>query len=133
MRKTFGLIAAALLLALGLGTPTPATASVDHPASVETVERPTHNETNLSLFTCAAIRNSTGHGTMTINHSHKNVDASTVDIFGQPAITAFDCEGYVNPGLNGCVFMGLYVHDDKADGTDLGIIPTAVRVNCFGF
>jgi hypothetical protein len=133
MRKTFGLIGAALLLVLSLGPSVPASASVDAPATAESVQRPTHNETTLSLFTCAAIRGSTGHGTMTINHSHRIASESTVDAFGQPAIDAFDCEGYVNPGLDGCVYRGYYVYDNKADGTDLGILPSAVRVNCFGF
>lgn len=133
MRKLYALLAAALL-ALGLGfTPTPVTASVDAPAPVESVQRPTHNETSLSLFTCAAIRGSTGHSTMTINHSHRIAAESTTDAFGQPAIDAFDCEGYVNPGLNGCVYRGYYVYDNKLNGQDVGILPDAVRVTCFGF
>lgn len=69
---------------------------------------------------------------MTINHSHKNASESTVDIFGAPAIDAYDCEGYVHAGLDGCNWRAYYVYDNKLDGNDLGIL-TAVRVNCFGF
>ena len=131
MRKLYALLAAALL-ALGMGfTPTPSAASVDTPAGVESVARPSHNETTLSLFSCAVGRGGTGHPNMTINHSHRIAAQSTTEL-GQPAIDAFDCEGYDHPGLDGCVFRMLYVYGNKPDGNDLGIIGP-VNVTCFGF
>jgi hypothetical protein len=124
--KTLYRLFAVALLALGLGL-TPAAASVDAPASVESVDRPAHNETTLSLFSCAVGRSGTGHPNMTINHSHRIAADS---ITGK--IDAFDCEGYDNPGLDGCVFRMYYHYGNKLDGTDLGIVgPT--DITCFGF
>lgn len=131
LRILFAGLLAAALLAVNPGIP--ASAGTDSTTAPASVEMPTHNETTLSLFTCAAIRGTTGHGTMTINHSHRIAAESTTDAFGNPAIDAFDCEGYVNPGLNGCVYRGYYVYDNKLNGSDVGILPDAVRVTCFGF
>jgi hypothetical protein len=134
MRKLKVLLSAVLLVGLGLVvTPTTSVgAAPDAPIGVESVERPAHNPDNLALFSCAVRRPNTGHPDLTINHSHKNDAASTVDIFGQPAITAFDCEGYENPGLDGCLFRVYYVHENKLNGSDLGILE-AVNITCFGF
>lgn len=110
----------------------PSDASVDSPASPVSVERPAHNVTTLGFFSCAASRPGTGHPNLTINHSHFIAAESTVDpVFGQPAIDAYDCEGYEPDNLQvGCNWRINYVHDNKLYGQDLGIL-TAVRVNCF--
>lgn len=107
---------AAAALALGAGFLTPAANAA-----------PTHNETTLSLFSCAATRSGTGHPNMTINHSHRIAADSVTG-----HIDAFDCEGFDNPGLDGCVWRVYYVYDNKLNGSDLGILEP-VNITCFGF
>lgn len=121
MKRLFATLAVGIALTFGATLPTPAANAA-----------PTHNETSLSLFTCAATRGGTGHSTMTVNHSHKIAAESTTDAFGNLAIDAYDCEGYVHAGLDGCVWRAYYVYDNKLDGSDLGIIGP-VRISCFGF
>lgn len=121
LKRTLAILAVPLL-ALLVASPTAAAP-----------EAPTHNETALTLFSCAATRNGTGHGTMTINHSHKIAAESTTEpITGNPAIDAIDCEGYVHAGLDGCVWRVDYIYGNKLDGTDLGIVGP-VNITCFGF
>lgn len=107
-----------LLLA---GTPT-ATASPTAPQSAATVSMPTHNETTLSLFSCAATRPA-GFTSATVLHSHRIAASSTVNIFGQPAIDAFDCE-VQNAGAPGAeaTYRTLYIYEDVDGGGDKGII-----------
>lgn len=126
------LVGAALLCTSPIGiSATPADAAPDAPVSVQAPDAPTHNETTLSLFSCAATRSGTGHANMTVNHSHRIAAESVSNIFG-PRIDAFDCEGYDNPGLDGCVWRTYYVYDNKLNGSDLGIVGP-VSITCFGF
>lgn len=115
LKRTLAILAVPLL-ALLVASPTAAAP-----------QAPTHNETTLSLFSCAATRSGTGHGSMTVNHSHRIAAESVTG-----HIDAFDCEGYDHPGLDGCVWRTYYIYDNKLDGSDLGIVgPT--NITCFGF
>lgn len=111
--------------------PTPATASVDAPTAVESVDRPTDNETNLSFFSCAATRpnppGSTTGAHLTVNHSHR-IAANSVE--GE--YDWFDCEGYRNPGLNGCVWATYYIYTiNPSTGQPYGIFGP-FNITCFG-
>lgn len=109
-------VVAALLLP---GAPT-ATASPTTPDTVEAVQRPTHNETTLSLFSCAATRPA-GFTSATVLHSYRIASASTVDLFGAPEIDAFDCE-VQNAGSPGAeaTYRTDYVYSNVDDGTNGG-------------
>lgn len=126
--KKLRILFAGLVLALGSGfVIQPATASVDSPVTVESVSMPTHNETSLSLFSCAATRPS-GYSSATVLHSHRFVASSTVDLFGQPEIDAFDCE-VQNAGSPGAeaTYRTDYIYSNVDNGvnggsTDKGIV-----------
>lgn len=89
------------------------------PDSVDTVSAPTHNETNLSFFSCAATRQGQAVGDV-INHSHR-IAADSVS----GHIDAFDCESHEAPPgdiLVGCVWRTYYIYDNRLDGQDIGIV-----------
>ena len=114
-------------------TPATSNASPDAPTSVE---MPTHNETTLSLFTCAVDRPDPSgpldFRSGTVNHSHENVAKRVTDPLGGTQITWYDCEVYNNPGLDGCVYAALYINADRNDsGADYGIVTPALNVSCF--
>jgi hypothetical protein len=103
-----------------------APATVEHVATHvgatlgEAASMPTHNETTLSLFSCAATRPS-GFGSANVLHSHRVAASSTVDLFGQPEIDAFDCE-VQNGGGGGpeAIYRTIYVYGNVDDGTNGG-------------
>ncbi len=126
------LLGAVMALGLGANAPQPVAASpvsVEHVAvhvgtaigaHAQTASRPTHNETTLSLFSCAATRPS-GFGSGNMVHSHRVAASSTVDLFGQPEIDAFDCE-VQNGGGGGpeAIYRTIYVYGNVDDGTNGG-------------
>ena len=119
--KKLRILLVGLMLAVGFGfLVQPATASVDRPDTIESVSMPMHNETTLSLFSCAATRPS-GFTSATVLHSHRIAASSTVDLFGQPEIDAFDCE-VQNAGSPGdeATYRTIYVYGNVDDGTNGG-------------
>lgn len=117
----------------GLVAPGVSNASVERPV---TVERPMHNETSLSLFTCAVNRPDPAgpldFRSGTVNHSHENVDKRVTDPLGGTQITWYDCEVYNNPGLDGCVYAAVYINANRNDtSADYGIVTPALNVSCF--
>ncbi len=128
MRKLYALLAAVLVaVSFGAG---PAVASVDAPDSVSA---PLHNETPLSFFSCGATRpDPDGPGgytgaDATVNHSHRIASKSSSGHYDW-----FDCEDYIHPGLDGCVWATYYIYDDDANGHDIGIFGP-FNITCFGF
>lgn len=110
------LLAAALFMGLFVGMGVSNDSANAAPQGVDTV---LDNQTNLSLFSCAATRQGQAVGD-TVNHSHRIAAESVTG-----HIDAFDCESYNPPPgdiLDGCVWRTYYVYDNKPDGTDLGII-----------
>lgn len=93
-----------------------------------------HNETNLSLFSCAVTRPDpdgagpyTG-GNLTVNHSHRIASKSSPGHYDW-----FDCEGYVHPGLDGCIWATYYIYDINPNtGQPYGIFGP-FNITCFGF
>lgn len=119
--KKLRILFAGLVLALGSGfVIQPATASVDSPTAVESVDTVLDNQTSLSLFSCAATRPS-GFSSATVLHSHRIAAASTTDLFGQPEIDAFDCE-VQNAGSPGAeaTYRTDYIYSNVDDGTNGG-------------
>lgn len=106
-------------LALLLGSMLPSSATTDH---TTTPQMPTHNESSLSLFSCAATRPS-GFTSANVLHSHRVAASSTVDLFGQPEIDAFDCE-VQNGGGGGpeAIYRTLYIYGNVDGGGDKGIV-----------
>lgn len=117
MRKLFLLAAGVLLAAVPFG-----------PGAGASTDAPTHNETALSLFSCAATRGGTGHPNMTVNHSHRIASKSSDGHYDW-----FDCEGYDHPGLDGCVWATYYIYDiNPSTGQPYGIFGP-FNITCFGF
>lgn len=94
---------------------------------------PANNETNLSLFSCAATRRDhTASGgndarNYTINHSHRIAEKSSEGHYDW-----FDCEGHdpVNI-LEGCVWATYYIYDvNPGTGQPYGIFGP-FNVTCF--
>lgn len=111
LKRTLTVALAGLALAITAAIPATATPTA-----------PTHNETTLSLFSCAATRPS-GFTSATVLHSHRIAASSTVDLFGQPEIDAFDCE-VQNAGSPGdeAIYRTIYVYGNIDGGGDKGII-----------
>lgn len=129
--KKLRILLAAALLALGISYSQPASASVDAPTSVESVERPAHNPDFLAFWSCAVARpdppGSTTPGQLTVNHSHHIPANSNPGHWDW-----FDCEVYRDPGINGCVYATYYIHDDNpSTGQDYGVFGP-FNVTCFG-
>lgn len=89
---------------------------------------PTHNETALSLFSCAATRPDpdgagpyTG-GDMTVNHSHYIASKSSPGHWDW-----YDCEDYLPGSTNGCVWAVYYIYDNN-----IGIFGP-FNITCYGF
>jgi hypothetical protein len=129
--KLYTLLAAALTVA-GLGLTAPAaSASVGTPAgagTVESVDRPADHSSGLSFFSCGATRpNPPGPhvgSDLTVNHSHRIASKSSPGHYDW-----FDCEGYVHPGQDGCVWATYYIYDGDPDVGVFG----PFNVTCFGF
>lgn len=89
---------------------------------------PAHNETALSLFSCAATRPDpdgagpyTG-GDMTVNHSHYIASKSNPGHWDW-----YDCEDYLPGSTNGCVWAVYYIYDNN-----IGIFGP-FNITCYGF
>ena len=120
MLKRIAAVLVAPLLALAMLSVAPLTPTAAAPATAESVQRPTHSDSSLSLFSCAATRPS-GFTSATVLHSHRIAAASTVDFLGNPEIDAFDCE-VQNPGSPGpeATYRTDYIYSNVDDGTNGG-------------